>query len=292
MNMLFKIFTFLTVFVLLERFSYKQTDGFAREKICSHLTYHPEWETAPLSPSDKETVLKVLDQSFTYLGKGAQSYVFESQDKKYVIKFFRHSHMRPPIWVLSPIFPSFLKPYKEKKIAYGQGKVSRDFGSYKIAYEEMREETGLIYLHLNKTKDLKKKTTIYDKIGIAHQLDLDDMEFLLQKKAELIYPTLQILIDCGNLEQAKNSLSDLINLISLRCDKGIFDKDPDLNTNFGFSEGRAIQIDVGRFRNEEYTAEEKRDELLRITDHLKQWLDGNSIELSAFLQNNIKNREF
>lgn len=291
MKGLFKLFLVILAFVVLERFCYKQTDGFAREKICSDLAYHAEWNTQPLSLSDREKVLSILDQPFTYLGKGAQSYVFESQDKNYVIKFFRHSHIRPPFWVFLPLLPPFLKSYKERKIAYGEGKASRDFMSYKIAFEEMPEETGLIYLHLNKTNDLKKQATIYDKIGIVHKIDLDHMEFLLQKKAQLIYPTLQSWIDQGKLDRARDSLSDLVRLLSLRCDKGIFDKDPDLNTNFGFAQGRAIQIDVGRFRKETGKKTEKRDELVKITDHLKQWLDRKSPDLSLYLQNEVRNCE-
>ncbi len=145
----------------------------------------------------------------------------------------------------------------------------------------MREETGLLYLHLNKTSDLKRKLVIRDKLNIAHELDLDQMEFLVQRKATLVYPHIETLIQKGELTAAKMAITNLVSLLHDRYKKGIFDKDPDLNTNFGFIGTCALQIDIGRFR--EGGGREDRDEILRITDNFRQWLDLRSPELSSHL---------
>src|SRR5579872_1944076 len=138
-NIYLKLLILFSFLIATERFCHYQTAGFALEKISSILTPRPEWEITPLSPQKIDEIRKLLAQPFTYLNKGAQAYVFESQDKRYVLKFFRHSHMRPPFWLdLLPPLPLF-QEIVSKKRERAAGKLSRDFGSYKIAYEEFKE---------------------------------------------------------------------------------------------------------------------------------------------------------
>ena len=220
MNILFKVLLGVGIAVGTERFCHHVTDGFAEVKIRSSYAYHPEWEPSEYPQLDDA----VLDQPYRYLGKGAQCYAFLSEDGNYVIKFFRHDHLRR------------------------KGKVFRDFASYKIAFDAMRAETGLLYLHLNKTKTMGKTLTFFDKIGVRHQVNLDEMEFLVQRKAELALPTLKQWLQAGEVEKAKEGISSLVHLVRERCKKGIFDKDPDFRTNFGFTAMGAMQLDAGRFR--------------------------------------------
>ena len=132
--------------------------------------------------------MQILDQPFDYLARGAQAYVFASRDGKTVIKFFRVYHLMPPLWMTCLNFPLPLQPYKIAKMIRKREGLKRDFQSYKIAFEELKEETGVLYVHLNKSDDLKKKLIIHDKIGIAHEVDLDRMEFIVQKKSLLVLP--------------------------------------------------------------------------------------------------------
>lgn len=276
--------------ILLQRFCHQQTDGFSRYKISSNLTFQPEWETPRLSLREQESLSKILNQPYRYLAKGAQSYVFLSDDGKYVLKFFRIYHLQPPFWVTHLRWPWFLQSYKMDKILKKLDELHKDFASYKIAHDELKEETGIVYLHLNKTDYLKQTLTFYDKIGIKHQVALDQMEFLVQKRAELVYPALAKMVESEGLENAKDALSQLVSLLCLRCQKGIHDKDPDLNTNFGFIGHTPLQIDVGRFRIENGNLQEQmvdRDEIIRITDNLNQWLRSRYPELSGHLETTI-----
>lgn len=276
--------------VLLKKFCHSKTDGFAITKIRSSLAFNPSWETSPLPANQQEDLAKILDQPFYYLAKGAQSYVFASADGKFVIKFFRLYHLLPPTWVTSLAFPLPVMPYKIRKLIDKHQELAKDFQSYKIAFETMREETGLVFLHLNKTLQKDQLLTIYDKLGIAHQLDLSQMEFLVQKKATLVYPTISELMKTEGSDAAKQAITTLIELLASRCQKGIFDKDPDLNTNFGFLGKTAVQIDIGRFRMEEAqrSSNEHRQEIIRITDHFRQWLDSNYPDLSKHLLSEIQ----
>lgn len=89
--------------------------------------------------------------------------------------------------------------------------------------------------------------TIIDKLCIAHQIDMDSIEFALQTKAELVQPHLKRLIQENDLPGAKECLTSLLELIVERCHKGIHDRDPNLLTNFGFIGHKAITIDIGSF---------------------------------------------
>jgi hypothetical protein len=259
-KLLFKFSLFILCFLGVAKFCKKQTDGFALARTSFELPFNAAWETRD-APVD-------LKQKFRYLGKGAQSYVFASEDGKYVLKLFRTRYFRP---------------HRQKV------KLSKEFNSYKIAHDELHEETGLVFLHLNKTHHLQQKITLVDKVGIAHTLDADQTKFLVQKRAKLLYPGLQELAEMGKIEEAKSALSSLVDLLVSRCQKGIFDKDPDLNTNFGLIGSRPIQIDIGRFKKDPSQVDVKvyKNEIIRITDNLHQWLMARYPDLDEHLRRKL-----
>lgn len=271
----YKLLCFIICFSAAGWFCRKQTDGFTILKISSDLPYHAEWEMPPLNDQDKEMVSEILDQPYSYLARGDQCFVFVSQDQKYVLKFFRQNRMRAPFWAGND---------QSQKIA---SKLDSDFASYMIAYKELKEETGLVYLHLNKTQDLRSTLTLIDKIGIAHSIPLDTMEFLVQRRAQLLYSTLEECIRKGEIDAAKSTLTNLVcHLMKMRYEKGISDTDPDLNTNFGCIGTIPVQIDIGRFKHSavKRTREDCRKEIMKVTDNLHQWLECRSRELDDHLK--------
>ncbi len=275
---------------LVERFCKKQTSGFSLTKIQSHFVYDPRWEISPLKDEEKANLNTIFNQSFRYLGKGAQCYAFVSDDGSAVIKFLRVSHLEAP-WALRQLpLPSFLKTWQEEKIGLKKGKRERDFTSYTFAYEKLKEETGLIFLHLNKSSDLNQKIRIIDKLGIAHMVDLDQMEFILQKRATPFYPAIEEMLALNQKEKIKEAMAHLIQLLEKRRSVNLADKDPDLTTNFGFIDGVPIQFDIGRFqvgvlnkKNEPF-----RNETIRITASFKKWLEKRDSELARDLEEKIQ----
>ena len=266
-------------------FCLKRTDGFSIAKIQSNLFFNPSWEI-----KESKFPIGVFDQPFYYLGSGAQVFAFVSKDGQYVIKFFRHHRMRHPLHPFSFLFPQFLQRRLQKTIHKRKAKQEKDFSSYKLAYEMLPEETGVLYLHLNKTNHLNTPIVLYDKIGIRHTLELDQIEFILQRKADLLYFKIETLINQGNLNQAEKILSNLIQLLWTRSQKGIIDKNPDLKTNFGVIGERSIQIDIGRFKKDPHPKdpETTKQEMLRITDPLCHWLDEKAASLSKHIRKEIK----
>jgi hypothetical protein len=257
-------------------------------KITSEMMYHKEFETSPLSNEELDSIRSILDQPFHYLGKGVQCYAFVSADDKYVLKFFRMRRVLPSSWLIKM---PLLESYKQEKIKSKFEDLSRDFISYKIAYELLKEQTGLVYIHLNKTDLLHQKITLFDKICVKHSIDLDSMEFLLQKKADLFYPAVEEMLSLGKKSEIKKYVKDLIHFLAYRSSLGIYDKDPDINTNFGICEGKTLQIDVGRYRPDPTRKDPSLyiDDIIRVTDNLRQWLQAQDPELSDFLLQEIEN---
>lgn len=267
MRWIVKITLFVGCFFVTARFCKNQTGKFTVLRITSNLNYNPAWEVAPLSSEEQAKIHKILSQPYSYLSKGVQSFVFASQDGQYVIKFFRHDHLSPPFW-------------RSKK----ETRHHKDFLSYKMAYESLKQQTGLVFLHLNKS-GLDQTLDLVDKIGIHHPLPLGRYEFLIQKRASLLYNALDEMIQSNRLDDAKETLTKLVRLLAHRSQLGISDKDPDLNTNFGVIGTDPIQIDVGRFRKASPKLD--KNEIIRITDHLHQHLMQRSPELDDHLKTQI-----
>lgn len=243
-----KLILFIAGFLVVERFCYDKTEGFRLYKIASDLPYHAEWDTGIPSAEELKKLNALFERPFYFLGCGGQSYAFCSQDQSTVIKFFKHHHMRPKTWLDSIALPEILDRPRRKLLKKRQKRLAGIFNSSKLAHDKLKEETGIIYLHLNKTDLFNKKITIVDKLGIAHPIDIDKTEFVLQKKAELLYPRIDALMKQKDLEAAKHCLDSLLNLMVTRSKKGILDNDAILSRNFGVVDGdRAIEIDIGSF---------------------------------------------
>lgn len=268
------------------KFCAQQTDGFTLLKIQSQLTFDPRWETTP----PKTDLSALLKQKFKYLNSGGQCYAFISEDEKLVIKFFKH-HLRRVPWLIDHLpLPAKYAALREKQRQNRSQKLLRDFNSYKLSYEELPDETGLIYVHLNKTHNLGLKLTIVDKLNIQHQLELDGLEFVVQKRAELAMVHFQRLIDEQKTDEAKEAIDSLISIIVSRCQKGIYDEDPKLHRNLGFVGARAILIDVGRLRKDanRMSPDVYAGDVAMITEDLKTWLQKRSPELAVYLEEKVK----
>ena len=278
MKWIFKIALFVLCYCAAERFCKTQLGSFTVHRISSNLTYHPEWEIAPLPPAELASIKKMLQQSYSYFSKGSQSFVFASQDGQYVIKFFRHDHLSAPFF-----YDKLPFEWAQRRVAKKTKRLNYDFGSYKLAYENLKKETGLVFLHLNKTSDLGQTLDLVDKLGIHHQIPLDDYTFLLQRRASKFYPTLNQMIQENCIDEAKKTLTNLTHLLALRAQKGLYAKDPNLESNFGIIGTDPIQIDVGRFRKKPH----KKGILCSIRP-LRESLEESCPELSRHLKTEIE----
>jgi hypothetical protein len=227
------------------RMFFKQNSGFCISFLHSSLEKNPDWELPSLASKEEVFVDEILQQKFYYLAKGCHCYAFVSEDQKYVIKFHRFaSHLRRFSWTYRPF--SYLFNARRKKIKeHNLEKLSANFKSYKDSYSDLKEETGLLLLHINRSNNLHRSITLVDKMQNEYRVLLDDMTFILQRKADLIFPKLQALIRENRIEEAKQLVSAVIHLIVACSQKGYVDNDPVLKRNYGILDDRAIHIDVG-----------------------------------------------
>jgi hypothetical protein len=246
----------------------KHSTTFNIPKVSSTLTYRSDWELAPLNEKESKQLNEILDQKFTYLGKGAQCWAFVSADDKYVIKFLKHY----------------------RRLSEDKDYLERTFRSYKIAYEVLRSETGITYAHLNKTQSLHKTITVHDERGRRHHIDLDNMEFLIQKKGERVYPRLKHLMKTGQVKHAKRLLSNIIQLVVACSNKGIKVRDPLLRKNGGFFKDQAVFLDVGSFVPDQslQSREGHYREVVRVMRKIMPWLEDNYPELANHVTKEIE----
>jgi len=251
-----------------------RNDGFTIEKITTTFPNKPEWKIATTSTKVQE-VNKITKQPFIYLGHGFQFYAFESDDGKYVLKFLRHQRLKPSVfydWL--PNLP-LISMLKERKNESRSERVRFLFESLKLAYEDVPEETGLICVHLNKTKNLFGNVQIIDMMEDAHLVALDSTEFVLQHKATLVKPTIWNLMQAGQLKEAKERIDQIFALLSSCAKKGILDTDRALirKNNIGFLANRAIYIDAGKLiRRDTIKTKERFAYDLKRLQPLYRWL--------------------
>ncbi len=233
------------------KFYYNLTDDFRISNMTYEMPHNKNWETPAISSNEKDLLNQTLNQKFYYLGKGAQSYVFTSEDGLTVIKFFKFKHLKPSIFLNllshTPLFSSYAK----KEIARKNKKLNSAFNGYRLAYEIHKPESGLIYLHLNKTTDIHKTLTIIDKIGMSHEIDLDQNVFLIQKKGKTLETVLSNLLSQGDLPQVKTRIRQILDLYLSEYKKGAYDHDHHVMNNTGFVDQEPIHLDVGHFYLEE-----------------------------------------
>jgi hypothetical protein len=183
-------------------------------------------------------------------------------------------------WINHPFSYQFNE--KRKKIKeHNFQRLHANWTSYKESYQNLREETGVLLLHINPTDHVRKTITIVDKTLAEYEVSLDRVTFILQQRAELIYPTLDRLLTEKKIDEAKQVISRIIQLITTRCQKGYMDDDADLRKNYGLLKDRAIHIDIGDlFLREGISLRENYiPHIKEMTECLRQKLESLSPEL-------------
>src|SRR5688572_10653905 len=87
------ILIILAAFALIRGY-YFLTDDFRIGNIIYPMDKREEWIFNE-STDEEFKISQILNQEYTYIGKGAQCYAFGSQDGKYVLKFFKFKHLKP-----------------------------------------------------------------------------------------------------------------------------------------------------------------------------------------------------
>jgi hypothetical protein len=266
------------------------TDDFSTHFLITPAEMDSEWASQEVPHNLKS----LLGQKYTYLAKGKQSYVFVSEDGDHVLKLFKPL---PPFIAVSFFGKTFhiglakipfanLLLIDPKSPSYQQAR-DLEFRSYLNSFSLLPEETKLEYLHLAATNHLQKKLTIYDKIEVLHQIDLDSTSFLIQRKTDLLYPTLANLLNSKETDKAKLLLKNFVEFYFDLIEKGIVNPTT-IEKNLGCLDLKPIQIDVGRILTSQdlklSSSEVPLTQIYHSTSHMKKWLRTRSPELLVYLK--------
>ncbi|MFZ0565071.1 MAG: hypothetical protein WAM28_02650 [Chlamydiales bacterium] len=275
MNFLKKIFLFILIALIAWGGIYtynRATDGFSLYQISSSLPIEAHIASEPLTPEKKQTLKKILDQPFTYLGKGCQFYVFGSEDGEYVIKLLKQKHLRPFSWLNKIPMPKKIRTLSNEKIQRRKSRVKNLFSSCQLAFNEMAEETGLIFIHLNRFPALEQTVTLIDKLERHHTIEIDDHEFVLQKRAITVK---DVFLKLQKEEEVRDKIAQLVGLVQARCQKGICDRDRSFVQNVAFciDGSQAVFVDIGQFYKDDsiLQKEKQKEDVKRRLGNLRHW---------------------
>lgn len=220
------------------------TGGFSISNITYEKPFDPRWDL----PLDATFVAEILNQPYHYLGKGHQSFVFESADGKYVIKFLKcHLVTIKPWLAWLPLFGS-LETWRSERVNAKQKRLDAIFTGWKIGCELLPEDTGIIAVHMNTTESLQKHLFVTNKAGWGYTVDLDKTAFLVQHKVDMLVPTIENYLSMEKQDKVEGILTSLLKLYQHMCSIGVSDTDPQIMRNTGVSFDRPILIDVGRLK--------------------------------------------
>lgn len=278
------------LFVLI-RLYFNLTDDFRLSNIVYDMPYKQEWEIPPLASNEQAQIVTILNQKFTYLGKGAQSYAFTSEDQKYVLKFFKFKHLKPSLFIrLLPNISPF-SGIKQQESSRKQRKLNSIFSGYRLAYDKDKEESGLLYIQLNPSHR-PLSVILVDKIGIERTVDLGEVVYVLQKKGKTFRVVLAELLDQGDVEAAKLRIAQIFNLYLTEYRKGIFDHDHGVMQNTGFIGDNPIHLDVGKLKDDERMKQVSvyREDLNKVAAKIERWLQNHYPQYAAELKMEIDRR--
>lgn len=268
----------------LARFTHHETRGFRIAKIQNNLANEKLW-----LPDAAAEPCHLLLQPFSFFSRGLQSFVFLSADGQYVLKIFnnRHSYLQKWFEILAHV-PG-LQNWGTASALHHKTKWDKAFTSYKIAYDHLRDETGIVYIHLDPTDHLPSKLQLIDLLGISHSIDPNQTGFILQKRCTPVYPALLQEIEKGDLNAARHCIDQLMDLFLLKYQRGIADNDPLIRTNYGFLNGQPMQIDLGPLSLDPHIQNEEvyRHELRKTMQSLKNWLHIHCEELNLYLEEKL-----
>ncbi|MBX9923457.1 MAG: hypothetical protein K2Y01_05045 [Rhabdochlamydiaceae bacterium] len=281
----------LTALVLAD-FCHDKTKGFQRERMAPAFT--PPVAVHAFSFIPHKELIPILSQPFTYLKKGRSSYVFVSDDQKYVLKFLRNPQISSPYWasclLSQKLFPSLCQKNLETK----QKRKQKQETSYEIAFHKIPSQTAVLCLHLHESSSLRKNFTIYDAIRIQHKVPMDATAFILQKKADPFCPYFQALYNEKKQEEIHTLIRQFAVLLKERADYGISDHDLSPRYNLGILEGNLVTFDLDSLISAplSQTSQERRNHMQQDAKKMLVYLRDFSPDFELLLQQEIEKFSF
>lgn len=259
---------------------------FSIAKVQSKLSYNENWEVEPLPQGQHEHLIKhVFSQPYYYFDSDHHCYAFISRDLQFIFKVFKKKSAIPEEQL--PSFPFSLFKHWDRYVHSDNPFVcERVFANYKDAYDNLRSETALVYLHFNKNREFRTKIHLIDSRGKSHYPDLDSVEFVLDRRADQLFSYLTQLSESKDMEKLRRALRSVLKLVAFCCEKGFTTHNHLLKRYFGFVDGKAVQFDCSNLTRDSSMKYPLnfRGEILSAARQLNSWAIEYEPELSFFIQ--------
>jgi hypothetical protein len=280
---------FFTSLSLLDRNYFKKNRFFCVWELYSQTSQHAKWDPQNFSSLSHEEWKDVFSHPFTFIGRGLQSVAFESLDGIYVIKFYRFPIMMRPAGFLAKPLSTFSDKRKQLNIKDCEN-YQNTLASHALAFNFMKAESALVATHLDKTINCPYVVTIIDPLGSRYKISLKDTIYLIQKKGDLLFPTLKNVVKQNDLKILKKIVFSSVFFIYERSLKGVQDTDPMLEKNYALLNNKLFQLDTGNLILNTALKEpaQAMAETLKVTAPLKQWLELESEEGLKYYYDAIK----
>ena len=218
-------------------------------------------------------------QNFYFLTKSSSSIVFASDDgssvfKLFINKPFSKSSWREYIPLLSDL-SKMRKFYRARKAK---------FEACCNAEKLMPRDTGILYYHLTPTDHLREKITLHGDHGAIFNINLDEAEYYIQKKATVSSDYFKT----APLEQAKESLRKLLVFTKQRYNEGIVMIDLQLESNFGFINDEPVRLDIEHLKQDPKWAQNHHKHFAEQTALFRSWLKDNRPELISHYDDTLE----
>lgn len=269
---------------------YAATEGFCPERITASSYSLPNTESSLSQTQDIALLKEISKTPFRYLKKGSQAYAFESTDHKYVLKLFKRHHMQDPVWLEK--IPSFgpLAQWKKILLEKRRKRLHLSLASYILATTRLQKQCAIIAYQLEPSFEHTLPCQLIDGIGRHYIVDLARCGYVLQRKATLIFPTLESWINQQDQASCRKALASIIELIAYRSKLGIHDVDPDLHKNAGLLGTEAMFIDIGSFTDQKapLSKESFEADIRKTSKELRSWLATKDPQLASYLDETIQ----
>jgi hypothetical protein len=241
---------------------------------------------------ETEKAKKILQQPFSFLGYGHQTYVFVSQDQKYVLKFFMKDYLQRT-WYYN-IFPP-IPPFKQYIIHTGDSKeyrMHRLLNGYATAYHSNRENSGLLYLHYILEPPLNCVVNLVNKLGLKEALNVSNFIFAIQERVATTREELTRLLREKNLLRAQERIQQIFDLYLSEYQLALLDHDHNLIDNTGFLGEKAIRHDLGKLVKDDNILYSKAysEDLKKIAwERIDPWIASHFPEYREEIAKELKN---
>lgn len=234
----------------------------------------------------REDVRCLLEQPFRFLSRGAKVHAYRSADGGTVLKTL-NAPADVAQWFAEDGRPLDGPPWDlgDDALAAAEHLLARTLDSYRLAAAELWQETGLVWLQLEPAG-----SGPLVRLGEGPALDAGRAPFILQHYAELVRHRIDDHEQTADHDGSRAVLDDVIGLIAAIWRKGITEDSFNFHNNYGYVQGRLIQVDVGEFhKSMDMVREQLRDpKILRRKS--QAWLRRKYPRLADYFEEQVRHR--